>query len=93
MEEGGEEDSYGEEEDGEEILGVNDVTSQLAAAGWQHGVHLFIFFIYYFFNFLTLFSFILFWRSSRWSLCFSLQFSMPRFLCFTCFTLFYKLVP
>ncbi len=41
MEEGGEEDSYGEEEDGEEILGVNDVTSQLAAAGWQHGVHLF----------------------------------------------------
>ncbi len=48
MEEGGEEDSYGEEEDGEEILGVNDVTSQLAAAGWQHGVHLFIFFIYYF---------------------------------------------
>ncbi len=46
MEEGGEEDSYGEEEDGEEILGVNDVTSQLAAAGWQHGVHLFFIFFY-----------------------------------------------
>lgn len=38
MEEGGGE-SYGEEEDedGEEMLAVNDVTSQLAAAGWQHG--------------------------------------------------------
>ena len=41
-EDGGE--SYGEDEDNEEMLGVNDVTSQLAAAGWQHGVHLFLFF-------------------------------------------------
>jgi len=33
MEDGGE-DSFGEEDD---MLGVSDVTSQLAAAGWQHG--------------------------------------------------------
>ena len=35
MEDGGE-DSFGEEDD---MLGVSDVTSQLAAAGWQHGVN------------------------------------------------------
>ena len=45
-EDGGE--SYGEDEDNEEMLGVNDVTSQLAAAGWQHGVHLFLFFYFIF---------------------------------------------
>ena len=46
-EDGGE--SYGEDEDNEEMLGVNDVTSQLAAAGWQHGVHLFLFFYFIFY--------------------------------------------
>ena len=34
MDEGGE-DSFGEDED---MIGVSDVTNQLAAAGWQHGV-------------------------------------------------------
>ena len=33
-------DSYGEDDD---LIGVNDVTSQLAAAGWQNGVHPFFF--------------------------------------------------
>ena len=39
-------DSYGEDDD---LIGVNDVTSQLAAAGWQNGVHPFylFFFCYY----------------------------------------------
>ena len=34
MDDGGE-DSFGEDED---MIGVSDVTNQLAAAGWQHGV-------------------------------------------------------
>ena len=50
-EDGGE--SYGEDEDNEEMLGVNDVTSQLAAAGWQHGVHLFFIFLFYFLLYCT----------------------------------------
>ena len=33
-------DSYGEDD---EMLGVSDVTCQLAAAGWQNGVHPFLF--------------------------------------------------
>ena len=37
-------DSYGEEDD---MMDVSDVTSQLAAAGWQNGVHLFIYFLLY----------------------------------------------
>ena len=35
MDDGGE-DSFGEDED---MIGVSDVTNQLAAAGWQHGVN------------------------------------------------------
>ena len=34
MDDGGD-DSFGEEDD---MIGVSDVTNQLAAAGWQHGV-------------------------------------------------------
>ncbi len=87
MEEGGEEDSYGEEEDGEEILGVNDVTSQLAAAGWQHGVHLFIFLYIISIIFLLYFLFIFF--AFLWVVPLFFPFSsMPGFLIFTSFTLF-----
>ena len=34
MDDGGD-DSFGEDDD---MIGVSDVTNQLAAAGWQHGV-------------------------------------------------------
>ena len=34
--------SYGDED---EMMGVSDVTNQLAAAGWQNGVHPFLLFI------------------------------------------------
>ena len=37
-------DSYEDEDD---MMVVNDVTSQLAAAGWQNGVHLFFLFIFF----------------------------------------------
>ena len=43
MDDGGE-DSFGEDED---MLGCSDVTSQLAAAGWQHGVELLLLLIHF----------------------------------------------
>ena len=39
-------DSFGEDD---EMIGVSDVTSQLAAAGWQNGV-MFLFCFYIYFN-------------------------------------------
>ena len=43
-------DSYGEDD---EMLGVSDVTCQLAAAGWQNGVHPFIYLFHNQYNILS----------------------------------------
>ena len=40
MDDGGDDSDFGEDD---EMMGVSDVTSQLAAAGWQHGVEFVLF--------------------------------------------------